>query len=90
MKKISKIRKSKKISQVELAKSVGVKQATISRIEKGVNKPSLDVIERIAEALNVCIIELFDIPDLEARVLQSFREATPKRRAALLDLLSDD
>ena len=36
--------------------SVGVKQATISRIEKGVNKPSLDVIEKIAEALNVSII----------------------------------
>lgn len=87
MRRISKIRKSKKISQVELAESVGVKQATISRIEKGVNKPSLDVIDKIAEALNVTILELFDLPILEARLLQGFREASPKRRAALLALL---
>lgn len=88
--KISQIRKSKNISQIELAEATGVKQATISRIEKGVNKPSLDVIERIAEALNVYIIELFDVPELESRLLQRFREASPKRRAALLALLDND
>ena len=78
------------MSQVELAESVGVKQATISRIEKGVNKPSLDVIEKIAVTLGVTVIELFDIPDLETRVLQGFRKASPKRRAALLALLDED
>lgn len=90
MKNLTSIRKSKGLSQTELAETVGIKQATVSRIEKGVNNPSLDVAEKIAEALGVNVVELFGLPELEQTVLQKFREATPERRAALLTLLASD
>lgn len=90
MKNLSTIRRSKHLSQTALAEMVGVKQATISRIEKGVNNPSLAVAHAIAKALNVNVVELFGLPELEQRVLQSFREASPERQAALLTLLGTD
>ena len=90
MKNLTTIRKAKGLSQTELAEAVGIKQATVSRIEKGVNNPSLDVAERIAVALGVNVVELFGLPELEQTVLQKFREASPERRAALLTLLASD
>lgn len=90
MKNLRAIRKSKNLSQANLAEMVGVKQATISRIEKGVNHPSLDVVIKIADVLDVTEVELFGLPEMEQKVLQAFREASPERRAALLTLLSDD
>lgn len=90
MKNLTAIRKAKGLSQTELAEAVGIKQATVSRIEKGVNNPSLDVAERIALALGVNVVELFGLPELEQTVLQKFREASPERRAALLTLLASD
>jgi DNA-binding XRE family transcriptional regulator len=90
MKNLTSIRKAKGLSQTELAEAVGIKQATVSRIEKGVNNPSLDVAEKIAEALGVNVVELFGLPELEQTVLQKFREASPERRAALLTLLASD
>lgn len=90
MKNLTSIRKAKGLSQTELAEAVGIKQATVSRIEKGVNNPSLDVAEKIAVALGVNVVELFGLPELEQTVLQKFREASPERRAALLTLLASD
>jgi len=90
MKNLHSIRIAKGLSQTQLAQAVGIKQATISRIEKGVNNPSFDVADRIAQALGVNVVELFGLPELEQTVLQKFREASPERRAALLTLLSSD
>ncbi len=47
------LRQSKNLSQSELAELAGTTQATISRIEKGVNEPSPQVGRRIAEALGL-------------------------------------
>lgn len=90
MKNLARIRKDKHLTQIALAERAGVKQATISRIEKGVNNPSLEVAEKIAQALGVNVVELFGLPELEQTVLQKFREASPERRAALLTLLASD
>ncbi|QFT47833.1 Antitoxin PezA [Roseivivax sp. THAF40] len=90
MKNLAAIRKAKNLSQVELAEMVGVKQATISRIEKGVNNPSIAVAHSIADALGINVVELFGLPELESRVLDSFRAASPERQAALLTLLEAD
>ena len=90
MKNLKNIRQSKNITQAVLAEMAGVKQATISRIEQGVNNPSLSVAQRVADALEVSPVELFGLPELEQAVLQKFREASPERRAALLTLLAND
>ncbi|MEW9920020.1 helix-turn-helix domain-containing protein [Marimonas sp. MJW-29] len=91
MKNLERIRKERGITQVVLAERSGVKQATISRIEKGVNNPSLAVAERIAEALGVSMVELFGLPELEEQTfLEAFRSATPEQRAAIITLLTSD
>ncbi len=48
---IIELRKRKKLSQSELAKKVGTKQPVISRIETASVKPSIALLERIAQAL---------------------------------------
>ena len=49
-------RVKKKMTQAEIAKKAGTKQPVISRLEGGVGSPSLSLIKRIAEALDVKLI----------------------------------
>ncbi len=46
-------REKQNISQKDLAKLIGTGQARISKIENGVANPSLKVMTKIAEALNM-------------------------------------
>lgn len=48
---ISSIRSSLKMTQKELARKSGLTQANISNIEKGVSKPTIDSLKKIADAL---------------------------------------
>ncbi len=56
---LTELRKSRNITQVELAKMLGTKQTVISRIESGAAVPSWDFIKRIAEALEAEVDILF-------------------------------
>ncbi|WP_200415984.1 helix-turn-helix domain-containing protein [Virgibacillus salexigens] len=56
---ISKGRKKKGFTQEALAKKVGLHRSTLSAIENGKMKPSLDTLERIAEALNCSMRSFF-------------------------------
>jgi DNA-binding XRE family transcriptional regulator len=47
---ISSIRSSAKMTQKELAKECGLTQANISNIEKGISKPTIDSLKKIADA----------------------------------------
>jgi ribosome-binding protein aMBF1 (putative translation factor) len=49
---ILKLRKKKKISQAQLAKKIGTKQSNIARMEAGQQNFSIDILGKIAEALN--------------------------------------
>lgn len=49
------IRKSKKISQEELAELIGVSRQTIYKWEAGICLPNLNKIEKLLEVLNVSI-----------------------------------
>ena len=49
MSKLRKYRTDHGLSQTDFGKSVGVKKATISRIEKGKRSPSLALVSRIVE-----------------------------------------
>ena len=46
-------RKTKKMTQVELAQRIGVAHSTIVRIERGQAKPTIETVEKLAEALGV-------------------------------------
>lgn len=52
---IIKARMEKGITQAALAKKMGTKQSAIARVESGNANPSLDFLERLAQALNVSL-----------------------------------
>lgn len=58
-KRIRELRKSKKITLVELSHVTGVAQATLSRIETGVMKGTIDSHQKIAKALGMTLAELY-------------------------------
>lgn len=53
--KISKLRKEKKLSQIDMAKQVGVSRDAISKYERDDNIPSVENAKRIAKILDVTI-----------------------------------
>jgi hypothetical protein len=57
---IRKYRKLKKISQEKLAEYSNLHRTYISSIERGLKSPSLDVIEKISNILQVDIKNLFE------------------------------
>ena len=61
--KITEIRLSKRLTQAQLAEKVGVSIETISRMERGINFPSLKTLENIADALDEHLKTFFDFDD---------------------------
>jgi transcriptional regulator with XRE-family HTH domain len=54
------IRLDRKLTQEEFAELVGVSVDFLSLIERGINSPSFDVLQRMGERLNLPVQELFD------------------------------
>ena len=54
---LKRLRLEKGFKQSELAEIVGVEDKTISRIEVGGNYPSMDLLVRLAEALNCELVD---------------------------------
>ncbi len=52
--------RGKKLSQADLGKAIGTSGDVIGRYERGDIKPSIDVVEKIAEALGIKFAELLD------------------------------
>lgn len=63
--KISKLKKQKKISQVELAEQTGISRDAISKYERGDVLPSVEYAKRIAGALGVSLDYLVSDNDNE-------------------------
>lgn len=57
--RIKEIAKEKKVSISNLASMVGITQPNLSNIVNDKSKPSLETLEKIADALSVPITELF-------------------------------
>jgi transcriptional regulator with XRE-family HTH domain len=55
---LKKARTRRKLTQAMLAKRVDVDEMTISRIERGVRRPSMALLQRVAKALGVPVTEL--------------------------------
>ncbi len=58
---IREIRTARNLHQEDLAKEIGSCSRTISRIERGVCNPSLEVAIRIAQYLDVPVEEIFHV-----------------------------
>ena len=53
-------RKLRKITQFDFADMIGKSEETVSNIERGIPSTGIELMEKIAEALNVEIEQLFD------------------------------
>ena len=60
--RIRKVRKAKGLSQTELGARVGLNGDRIQKYENGVRKPKADILEKLADALDV-EIQAFADPD---------------------------
>lgn len=82
--RIKELRKRYNLTQDDLAEKVGIESKYLSRIEVGGCYPSLEVLERIADALPAEMMELFNFQHL------SRNAATPKGVESLLQEASPD
>ncbi len=59
--RIRKFREAKKITQKQLAELIGVSSSRVSNWEQGINRPDVDILARLCNALSVSPSELLDI-----------------------------
>ena len=59
-KQIQKLRESKGISQQDLAAKCNFEKSNMSRLEAGRVNPTLSTLEKVANALDITLTELFD------------------------------
>jgi transcriptional regulator with XRE-family HTH domain len=57
--RIAELRRNRGLTQVQLARAVGGSMEFISRLERGVNAPSVAWLEGFAKALKVKVVDLF-------------------------------
>lgn len=60
---VREIREKKRLSQEQLSRMCGVSASHIGYIENGEREPTVSVLCKIAKALNVSILELFEYQD---------------------------
>ena len=87
---IKKIRKEKHITQERLAEYCNTSVSYIGLMETYKNIPKLSTIERIAEALNVPVLELFKSLDSEDNEKKSNDKLIDKKKQKLRKQLKKD
>lgn len=90
--RIRKIRKEKGVTLVELSKTTGVAQATLSRIETGTMMGTVESHEKVAEALGIGLAELYSGVDRRyeqvAHTKEQDRKVTHHGRSVQIELLT--
>lgn len=86
-------RKKKKMSQDELAKTIGVHAPVIGRYERDEVKPSIETATKIAEALEVSLDYLTGLSDLEldvdtVSIITSLQKLNSEDKAHILTTLN--
>jgi len=57
---LRKMRRSRDLTQEQLSESVGISVDFLSLMERGINAPSFETLERIARVLKLRVCDLFD------------------------------
>ena len=68
---IEKLRTSKNLSQLQLARQANIPRSTLTNIESGVGNPSLNNLVKISSALGVSIEELLSRPRTDCQLIKS-------------------
>ena len=93
--RIKRARKDKNMRQSQLSKLTGISVNSISRYENGDREPTLNVLEKIASALEIPLSQLLPITEqIGLATLEYFSSETSEGRSRQLhrsfDLLSED
>ncbi len=59
---VARLRKSKKLTQVQLAEKVGISEVMLNRIERGHSSPGAELLYSLADALGVTTDKLRQLP----------------------------
>lgn len=59
---LRKLRVQREFSQENLAVDAQIDRTYVSRLERGLENPTVAVLERLAEALNIQIVDFFAVP----------------------------
>ena len=84
--RLKEVRQYRGMTQTELADGADVKKAVISLYENGSRYPSFEVLEALADTLNINISYLFGESDLsipEIDLINHFRMSTDAGKAAI-------
>jgi transcriptional regulator with XRE-family HTH domain len=87
-KKIKSIREAKGMTAKDVISAVDMGAPMYSRIENGVNEPSLTTLEKIARALGVTLSDFFNNEDKLADV--NSYDASIMEKIKLVEVLSDE
>lgn len=93
--RVREIRKSKKITLVELSKTTGIAQATLSRIETENMIGTVESHRKIAEALGLSLAELYAPLDRRYEEILHSKKETPRKvvhqgRSCQMELLTQE
>jgi transcriptional regulator with XRE-family HTH domain len=59
---LRRLRVERSLSQEALAADAGIDRTYVSRLERGLENPTVAVLEQIADALSATIVEFFVVP----------------------------
>lgn len=76
---VRKLRVKHAISQEALAVDAGVDRSYVGRIERGVENPTVETLERLAVALDVSVAELLAVPKANEKPPATLRKGRKKR-----------
>jgi transcriptional regulator with XRE-family HTH domain len=77
---IRRVRVMRLISQEALAVDAGIDRTYVSRLERGLENPTVAVLEQISQALGVEITELFTMPKPGEKAPSPLPSGRKKRR----------
>ena len=63
--RLRQLRRQKDLTQEQLAEALGVSTEFVSNMERGINAPSFETLEKIANALDVTVSVLFSFSEIE-------------------------
>jgi transcriptional regulator with XRE-family HTH domain len=86
--RISKFRNARNLTQKELGELIGASSTRVSNWEQGANRPNVEFLVKICEALGVTPSEMLDfqlpqddLNDMERSVIAQYRKKPDLRRA---------
>ncbi len=74
--RIRKLRKERGLSQEALAEKADLHYTFIGEVERGEKNISLVSLEKLAKALEVTLMDLFDLPELEEKRFDNLKKNT--------------